>query len=126
MARQGLKPGDFSDSRRGEQRFATNRAVDVLPCRPAPELKLIPCRVVDCSLHGLALLSPEAMAIGEHFLLQLKLPSGTKVLEYAVVRCIVEADRCRVAARVTRFGTPSSERDLAAAMDELVKDSIGK
>ena len=122
MTQRPPKPDPVHETRR-ETRVPANRAVDVLPTRAGQEMNLIRCRVLDCSLHGIALISPEPFAAGEVFLLSLNLPGEAKVIEYKVLRCVPwQSGGYCVGGRATRFGTPSAERALEAVMAALMSE----
>ena len=119
--RQGLEPKDFQENRT-EPRTPASRTIDILPCQATREWKFTSAELCDCSLHGLALLMSEPMAVGQQFLVKLRLPSGVRLLLYTVHNCSAwEKSRYRVGARFSGFAAQEMDEDLQKVLEALVK-----
>lgn len=119
--RRGLKEGDFKENR-VEPRTRTLRSIDVLPCRAVKDWKFIPCLMVDCSLHGIALVAPEPMEAGEQFLVKLVLPQGVRLLVYTVQNSTnAEKNKHRIGARFSGLAAQGLDVDLATVLAEFAK-----
>ena len=122
---RGLQPKDFADSaqnRRVEARRAGAVCIDILPCRAVKDWKFIPCEVVDCSLHGLGIVSPEPMEVGQQFLAKLHLPRGIRMLIYTVQNCTkATSNSHRIGSHFSGFAAQELDEDLKTVLETLAK-----
>jgi hypothetical protein len=105
-----LRPADFSspsvaNEQRKEPRFAAIRTISILPVASTAmeEWKFLPAQLLDCSAHGIGLVSSVPFAVGDQFLVKLKLERMVLV-EYTVRHCHRTAMRqYQVGAELTAF-----------------------
>jgi hypothetical protein len=72
-----ITPSDFRgrsahDERRCEPRFLSSKIISVLPCDLDWNMRFHRVEMVDCSLHGIGVLSPLPFAARERFLAKLR------------------------------------------------------
>ncbi|MGB7161059.1 MAG: PilZ domain-containing protein [Tepidisphaeraceae bacterium] len=116
-----LAPDDFAPNRRAEPRLAAARTIEVLPCKAtATQWGFMPAELTDCSLHGLGLLLPEPMDVGQQFLAKLKARDRVRLLLYTVHNCAQQdRSRYRIGARFSGFAAQEFDEDLQAVLDGL-------
>jgi hypothetical protein len=121
-----LKAKDFAGTaanRRAEDRRPGALAIDILPCRAQKDWKFIKCEVVDCSLHGLGIVSPEPMDVGQQFLAKLHLPKGVRLLVYTVQNCAkMGTSSHRIGSHFSGFAAQELDEDLRTVLEALAAD----
>src|SRR5687768_2862601 len=118
----GLTPGDFRPNRRGEERTALARRLDVLPCAATGDWKFLVTEMTDCSPHGLGILAAEPMAVGAQFLVKLRVGGSVRMLLYTVRNC-APADRARhrIGARFSGLAATELNEDPAEVLRALLE-----
>src|SRR5436309_2431067 len=111
----------FQDQRR-EQRFACRRPIELLPGADASWNQLA-CQLLDCSIHGIGLIAPRALAAGEQFLLTLKLGSGAVIL-YTVRNCRPTDGGYRIGAEFTSYVVAPSQATRETIVDALMRGQL--
>jgi hypothetical protein len=79
-----------TDERRREPRIGCDKQIAILPCMSEKDWAFKSVGLLDCSPHGLSLLSEEAMQPEDQFLAKLRLEKMTLVL-YTVRHCTATA-----------------------------------
>ena len=123
---RALHPNDFEGTtanRRAEERRPGALAIDILPCRAQKDWKFIKCEVIDCSLHGLGIVCPEPMEIGQQFLAKLHLPRGIRLLVYTVQNCAKAGPAShRIGGHFSGFAAQELDEDLKTVLETLAAD----
>ena len=118
-----LQAKDFEENRRTEPRMPCVRVIDILPCRAGKEWKFLSCELTDCSLHGLGVVSQEAVDVGQQFLVKLKISGSVKLLLYTVHNCSGwERSNYRIGARFSGFAAQELGEDLEKVLEALIRD----
>src|SRR6476469_3802180 len=71
---------------RRERRVVCRRAIEVLPCAADGSASVMQATMLDCSVHGIGLAVGRAMAVGDRFMVKVKLGTMAVVL-YTVRNC---------------------------------------
>jgi hypothetical protein len=103
-----ITPSDFRgrsahDDRRREPRFLSAKIISVLPCDLDWNMRFHRVEMVDCSLHGIGILSPLKFAAGERFLAKLRVKQRLVLSVYTSRHCIQENKKYKVGAEFTGF-----------------------
>ncbi len=114
----------YVDVRRVEPRIYCDRQVSIL--RPGADANpaegaggFVTAQLTDCSLHGLGMMTSQALEVGEQFFVRLKLDKLT-LLVYTVRYCIpMKADAFRVGAKFTGYAASSFQGDMGAVITAL-------
>ena len=115
-----LVPSDFTENRRSEPRIPVARTIDILPCRATTaRWEFARGELADCSLHGLSVLLPQPMDVGQQFLVKLQTPGRVRLLLYTVHNCSPAARRYRIGARFTGFAAQEFDEDLQLVLEAL-------
>ena len=109
----------FSDDRRREPRFRCHKAIAVRPCRFGEDRGFRPAQLLDCSVHGLKIVTDEPMDTGEQFLVRFKL-DRLMLAVYTVRHCRRDPTHCEVGAALTAFIGSPDEPDAQAILDALL------
>jgi hypothetical protein len=118
---RGLTPQDFTSNRRCEPRHTLTRVVDVLPCNAPVDWKFVPAEIIDCSMHGLGLLSTLPIRPGQQFIVKLIIAAKVKLLLYTVQNCSSsDKSHYRLGARFSGFATGQERGDLQDIFDALI------
>jgi hypothetical protein len=75
------------DAERRREPRVPYRAVHVMAFGQGENLVFEPAEVVDCSLHGVAILLNRALAKGLHFFVKLKIDGRVTLVDYVVRNC---------------------------------------
>jgi hypothetical protein len=103
-----LTPDDFrgpsiEDNRRHEPRFITAKTISIVPCDQNWNMRFHRVHLVDCSLHGLGILSPLRFEPGERFLAKLRISQQMFLSVYCCRNCTPEGQKYKVGAEFTGF-----------------------
>jgi len=112
-----------SDDRRREPRFPCHKAIAIRPCRFAEDRGFRPAQLLDCSAHGLKLLTDEPMDTGEQFLVRFKL-DRLMLAVYTVRHCHRDPAAAdthhHVGAALTAFIGGPDDPDAQAILQSLL------
>ena len=105
--------------RRTEPRIARQRTIAILPCTNDPDWNFKTVTLLDCSPHGLAILSDHPMKRGDEFLAKVKIKRMTMVV-YRVAHCEAQSGGWyKIGAKLVEFvGTPDEILQALLAQDE--------
>jgi hypothetical protein len=122
----GLSIHDFRvrgkpDERRRETRFSVQRFISLLSCDAPSDDGFVKVQLIDCSLHGLGILTAREMGIGERFLIKVQL-QRIMLAVYTTRYCRREAKGFQIGAELSGFIGGISD-DPQQVFDAFVKDS---
>jgi hypothetical protein len=103
-----ITPNDFRgrsshDERRCEPRFLTAKTISVVPCDLDWNMRFHRVEMVDCSIHGIGILSPLLFAAGERFLAKLRVRRRLFLCVYTSRHCVQENKKYKVGAEFSGF-----------------------
>jgi len=103
-----ITPSDFRgrsdhDERRREPRILSAKIISVLPCDRDWNMRFHRVEMVDCSLHGIGILSPLPFAAGERFLAKLRVRRRLLLSVYTSRHCAKEKKKYKVGAEFSGF-----------------------
>ena len=107
------------DDRRREPRFPCHKAIAVRSCRFGEDRGFRPARLLDCSVHGLKIVTDEPMDTGEQFLVRFKL-DRLMLAVYTVRHCRRDTAHCEIGAALTAFIGGPDEPDAKVILDALL------
>src|ERR1700683_3524738 len=101
-----ITPADFRgpsahDERRSEPRYTSARTISILPCDRDWNMRFHRVQMVDCSLHGLGIISPLQLDVGERFLAKLRVSRRLVLSVYTSRHCTQEGQKYKIGAVFT-------------------------
>lgn len=66
LSLKDFRQGNGGKERRRESRHCTGRIISIFPCVGKMEAGFQKVELVDCSAHGIGIVSPQPMAVGDH------------------------------------------------------------
>jgi hypothetical protein len=106
--------------RRSEGRFGVERTVQYLPVKAAKDWHFLTGQLLDCSPHGVGMECGEPMAVGDDFILKVRLKK-LRLLIYRTQNVSQRHNVYRVGGELIGALTEPNEFDL----DELVESLAG-
>ena len=105
--------------RRAEDRIA-HKAVVIMAYGQGEQLGFENAELIDCSLHGIAIMFHRALPVGHHFLLKVKL-DRTVLVRYTVRDCQPSGRRIfRIGGELAGFVGASPEPEAQAVFNALL------
>jgi len=105
--------------RRSEARYPASRRIAILPCNASDDWKFLSVELVDCSRHGIGLISPKPFTLGQQFLAKLKLGKRTVLLLYTVQHCATLGPKFRLGAEFSGLTATPANEDLDRVLTSL-------
>jgi hypothetical protein len=110
--------------RRSEPRYCVSRKVDILPCHASSEWKFLSLELVDCSRHGIGLISAQSFSPGQQFLAKLKIGKRVLLLIYTVKDCISNGPKFRLGAEFSGLTASPCKEDLESLLSAFKSESV--
>jgi PilZ domain len=103
-----LTPSDFSglsvnDERRREPRYLAGKTISIMPCDRDWNMRFHRVEMVDCSLHGIGIISPLQLQAGERFLAKLRVSKRLVLSVYTSRHCTPEGKAYKIGAEFSGF-----------------------
>jgi hypothetical protein len=116
--------GGNQDERRREPRIACDRQIEILPTAAARKWGFISVRLLDCSVHGLCLVTTEPMPAGAEFMAMLDIEDLFTLVRYTVRHCKpINPSQYKVGAQFVEFVSAAGDHDATRIMRALTGEA---